>query len=86
MNDGAPTRDFKQFIDYLEEREGRIGPVLWPPQSADLTPVEPFGTQFTGKRSTGGTSLAFEAAVTRIFLKVSREPGISGVIGLSCAN
>jgi len=31
--------------------------------------------------------LAFdEAAVTRIFLKLSREPGISGVTGLSCAN
>jgi len=44
MNDGAPTRftrDLKQFTDYLEEREGRIGPVLWPARSPDLTPVGP---------------------------------------------
>jgi hypothetical protein len=27
-----------------------------------------------------------EAAVTRIFLKLLRVPGISGVTGLSCAN
>jgi len=27
-----------------------------------------------------------EAAVTRIFLKLSRDLGISGVTGLSCAN
>jgi len=44
MNDGAPTRftrDLMQFIDHLEVREGRIGPVLWPPRSPDLTPVGP---------------------------------------------
>jgi hypothetical protein len=52
VNDGAPTRftrDLKQFIDYVEEWEGRIGSVLWALRSPDPTPLGPSRDTFYWK-------------------------------------
>jgi hypothetical protein len=89
---GAPThfmRDVKQFCDchYPEEWVGRNVLVLWPPRSPDLTPVGTSrDTVYWQTVTKERVWRLFEAAVTRIFLKLSRVPGISDVTGLSCAN